>query len=128
MTMADFSKITSGVKLSEAGQPDWAAFLADVYEQVAREPFTLEEDEDARLRLESASGTSKKLLFDREREGILRRGAASLKQDHKNNRFVLIKDISTIRPMFENTWRANLAVFGALLGVSEDPIIADLCL
>jgi brefeldin A-inhibited guanine nucleotide-exchange protein len=80
------------------------------------------------MKLESAAGTNKKLLFDKEREGILRRGTGLLKQDNKNNRFVLIKDISTIRPMFENTWSANLAVFSVVLDETEDPIIADLCL
>lgn len=128
MTLADFRKITSGVKLSESGQPDWEAFLAGVHDTVVREPITLEEDEEARMKLESAAGTNKKLLFDKEREGILRRGATMLKQDHKNNRFVLIKDISTIRPMFENTWSANLAVFSVVLDETEDSIVADLCL
>jgi brefeldin A-inhibited guanine nucleotide-exchange protein len=78
--------------------------------------------------LSAATSTNKKLLFDKEREGILRRGANMLKQDQKNNKFVLIKDISTIRPMFENTWSANLAVFSVVLDETEDPIIADLCL
>ena len=115
MTLSDFRKITTGVKLSESGTMDFDAFLEDVYDTVVREPFTLEEDEDARMKLESAAGTNKKLLFDKEREGILRRGTGLLKQDNKNNRFVLIKDISTIRPMFENTWSANLAVFSVVL-------------
>lgn len=81
MTLDDFRKITRGVKLSENGRPDMDEFLADVYEEVAREPFTLEEDEDARLKAEGAAGANKKLLFDKEREGILRRGATILKQD-----------------------------------------------
>lgn len=127
MTLSDFRKITTGVKLSE-GTIDFDAFLEDVYDTVVREPFTLEEDEDARMKLESAAGTNKKLLFDKEREGILRRGTGLLKQDNKNNRFVLIKDISTIRPMFENTWSANLAVFSVVLDETEDALIADLCL
>ena len=128
MTLADFRKITSTVKLSDSGNIDFDSFLDNVYDTVVREPFTLEEDEDARMKLEAATSTNKKLLFDKEREGILRRGATMLKQDHKNNRFVLVKDISTIRPMFENTWSADLAVFSVVLDETDDAIIADMCL
>jgi hypothetical protein len=80
------------------------------------------------MKLEASTNTNKKLLFDKEREGILRRGANMLKQDQRNNKFVLIKDISTILPMFENTWSANLAVFSVVLDETEDSVIADLCL
>jgi len=129
MTLADFRKITTGTKINDASTTeDFDAFIADVYDRVLREPFTLEEDEEARMKLEAATNTNKKLLFDKEREGILRRGAHMLKQDQKDNKFVLIKDISTIRPMFENTWSANLAVFSVVLDETEDPIVADLCL
>jgi Sec7-like guanine-nucleotide exchange factor len=79
MNLDDFRKITKGVKLSENGCPDYDAFIGDIFDIVSREPFTLEEDEDARMKLESATGTNKKLLFDKEREGILRRGATMLK-------------------------------------------------
>ena len=51
-----------------------------------------------------------------------------LKKDNKNNKFILVKDISTIRPMFENTWSANLAVFSVVLDETDDSLIADLCL
>ena len=93
-----------------------------------REPFTLEEDEESRMKLEAQNNTNKKLLFDKEREGILRRGANMLKQENKNNKFLLMKDISTIKPMFENTWSANLAVFSVVLDETEDQLVADLCL
>jgi len=70
-----------GVKLNEDPTFVFDDFLEDVYNTVLRDPFTLEEDEDARMKIEAASSTNKKLLFDKEREGILRRGAAVLKQD-----------------------------------------------
>ena len=128
MTIADFRKITKGIKLSENGQPDFDACLVDIFNTVAIEPFTREEDEDARMKQEAQSGANKKVLFDKEREGILRRGASMLKQDSKSNRFNLIKDISTIKPMFENTWHANIAVFSVVLDETEDQLVADLCL
>lgn len=79
MSLQDFRKITMGVKLNEDPTFVFDDFLEDVYNTVLRDPFTLEEDEDARMKIEAASSTNKKLLFDKEREGILRRGAAVLK-------------------------------------------------
>jgi hypothetical protein len=40
----------------------------------------------------------------------------------------LIRDISTILPMFENTWSANLAVLSVVLDETDDSATADLCL
>ena len=74
MKLEDFKKITKFVKLTDAEWTERDAFLENLYDTVCREPFTLEEDEDARLKLESASGANKKVLFNKEREGILRRG------------------------------------------------------
>jgi brefeldin A-inhibited guanine nucleotide-exchange protein len=41
---------------------------------------------------------------------------------------VLVTDTEPIRPMFENTWSANLAVFSVLLEESDDPRITELCI
>lgn len=79
MKLADFKKITQGVKLSDTKEIDFDKFREELFQRVEREPFTLEEDEDARLKLESGQHANKKLLFDKEREGILRRGATMLK-------------------------------------------------
>jgi len=32
----------------------------------------------------------------------------------------MIKDISSIKPMFEHTWSANLAVFSVVLDETDD--------
>jgi hypothetical protein len=79
MTLADFKKITKFVKLNDSGNFNMELFIENVYETVLREPFTLEEDEDARMKLQAATITNKKLLFDKEREGILRRVTSILK-------------------------------------------------
>ena len=50
-----------------------------------------------------------------------------LKQKH-DSKFVSIKDVSTISPMFENIWGAYLAVFSTLLETTDDLMIADICL
>ena len=81
MKLEDFKKITKGVRLNDSGNFDLESFVEGVYDRVLKEPFTLEEDDDARMKLEAATSTNKKLLFDKEREGFLRRGANMLKQD-----------------------------------------------
>jgi len=40
----------------------------------------------------------------------------------------LVNDTDPIRPMFEATWSANLAVFSVLLEESDDIKITDLCI
>ena len=37
-----------------------------------------------------------------------------------NSQFLLVNDTEPIRPLFENTWSANLAVFSVLLEESDD--------
>jgi len=51
---------------------------------------------------------------------LVKRGAASLKQKMTNEQFMLVNDTEPIRPMFQNTWSANLAVFSVLLEESDD--------
>ena len=74
MSLDDFKKITKGVKLNDREDMDYDALKASIYDNILREPFTLDEDEDARMKLEASTNTNKKLLFDKEREGILKRG------------------------------------------------------
>lgn len=74
MSIGDFKKITKGVKLNDREDMDYDALKASIYDNILREPFTLDEDEDARMKLEASTNTNKKLLFDKEREGILKRG------------------------------------------------------
>ena len=59
----------------------------------------------------------------------MRRGKNILKtKSAESNTFLLVKDTSTIQPMFENTWQAYLAVFSFVMEQTEDPLIANLCL
>jgi len=120
MSIGDFKKITKGVKLNDREDMDYDALKESIYDNILREPFTLDEDEDARMKLEASTNTNKKLLFDKEREGILKRGHNMLRQDNSSSKFIMIKDISSIKPMFEHTWSANLAVFSVVLDETDD--------
>ena len=50
MSLDDFKKILRGVELNNDENFDTNAFLAEIYETVEKEPFTLDEDDDARLK------------------------------------------------------------------------------
>lgn len=130
MTLEDFVKMTKGLN---AGKDLDREFIAEIYATVEKEPFTLTEDEDAKLKLEGAQATSfkrKQDLFVKEAQGFVKRGVAMIKQQKtaSSQQFVLVADTEPIRPMFENTWSANLAVFSVLLEESDDPRITELCI
>jgi Sec7-like guanine-nucleotide exchange factor len=55
MTIDDFVKMTKGLN---AGKDLDRDFLVHIYETVEKEPFTLTEDEDAKLKLEGAQANS----------------------------------------------------------------------
>ena len=45
-----------------------------------------------------------------------------------NNKYITVDDVSPIRPMFENTWSANLATFSMILEETTDDEVANLCI
>lgn len=51
MTLDDFLKMTKGLNNGKDLDRD---FLVQIYETVEKEPFTLTEDEDAKLKLEGS--------------------------------------------------------------------------
>lgn len=55
MSLDDYLKMLKGVNNGQDFNKD---FLNDIYTQIEREPFTLAEDEDARLKLEGAKANS----------------------------------------------------------------------
>lgn len=59
---------------------------------------------------------------------MVKRGAALIKQKGTHAEFILVNDTEPIKPMFENTWSANLAVFSVLLEETDDPKITELCI
>lgn len=128
MTRDDFFKITRGINGGKDLDPE---FIGNIYDVVEKEPFTLEEDEIARMKHEGSMANSfkrKQDLFIKEGQGFVKRGAALIKQKGTNVEFTLVNDTEPIRPMFENTWSANLAVFSVLLEETDDPKITELCI
>ena len=80
MTMDDFMKITSKINNGKNLEPE---FIKSIYETIEKEPITLDEDEDAKLKIEGASANSfkrKQDLFIKEGIGLAKRGAALIKK------------------------------------------------
>ena len=59
---------------------------------------------------------------------IKQQNATAANQGASKQQFLLVNDTEPIRPMFENTWSANLAVFSVLLEESDDQRITELCI
>ena len=66
MSLADFAKMIKGIN---SGQNLTEQFVKKIYETVEREPFSLNEDDDARIKAEAAFATTfkrKQELFQKE--------------------------------------------------------------
>ena len=71
MSLEDFAKMVKGINSGQNLDPD---YLKQIYETVEREPFTLNEDEDARIKQETANASSyqrKQELFHKEGQGLV---------------------------------------------------------
>jgi brefeldin A-inhibited guanine nucleotide-exchange protein len=56
------------------------------------------------------------------------KGAKQMRENVEHELFQLVNSTEPIKPMFENTWSANLAVFSVLLEESVDNKITELCI
>jgi Sec7-like guanine-nucleotide exchange factor len=61
MSLEDFLKMTKGIN---NGKDIERHLIVEIYESVEKEPFTLTEDEDAKLKLEGVQATSFKRKQD----------------------------------------------------------------
>eukprot|EP00352_Strombidinopsis_acuminata_P001199 CAMPEP_0176347026 /NCGR_PEP_ID=MMETSP0126-20121128/6709_1 /TAXON_ID=141414 ORGANISM="Strombidinopsis acuminatum, Strain SPMC142" /NCGR_SAMPLE_ID=MMETSP0126 /ASSEMBLY_ACC=CAM_ASM_000229 /LENGTH=63 /DNA_ID=CAMNT_0017694917 /DNA_START=2764 /DNA_END=2955 /DNA_ORIENTATION=- len=57
MTLEDFCKMVKGINNSKNLEPD---FLQNIYDTIAKEPLTLDEDDEARMKEEAANATTYK--------------------------------------------------------------------
>jgi brefeldin A-inhibited guanine nucleotide-exchange protein len=127
MTLEDFAKMLKGIN---SGGNLNEGFIRKIYEHVERDPFTLNEDDDARIKAEAAHANSlkrKQDLFQKEGQGLVQRGKQMISQKSNNN-FVTIEDCKAIKPLFENTWTPNLVTFSRILEETPDDEIAAICI
>ena len=128
MTLEDFSKMIKGINAGENLQPE---FIKKIYETVEREPFTLNEDDDARLKAEAATATTykrKQELFQKEGNSLVDRSKKEIGGVVQNQTFISVEDAGPIKPLFENTWSAFMAIFSMLLERTNEEYISNLCI
>lgn len=116
-----------GINAGENLQPE---FVKKIYETVEREPFTLNEDDDARLKAEAATATTykrKQELFQKEGNSLVDRSKKEM-GGVQNTTYISVDDAGPIRPLFENTWSAFMAIFSMLLERTNEDNLADLCI
>ena len=80
MSLDDFVRMTKGIN---SGKDLEREFLSQIYESVEKEPFTLTEDEDAKLKLEGVHATSlkrKQDVYMKEALNLAKRGATMIKE------------------------------------------------
>jgi brefeldin A-inhibited guanine nucleotide-exchange protein len=128
MTLEDFKKMTSGI--NEGKNLD-EKFLEEIYSNIEKDPITLIEDDEARLKNESTLATSykrKQEIFIKEGQGLAKRGHELMKEKKKTTQFILVNDSEAVGPLFESCWSAMFAVFSMLLEEHDDPKIIALCI
>jgi len=131
MTIDDYRKITKGIDGGKNLDPD---FVTQIYTTIEKEPFTLDEDEDLRVKLLGQNANSKLKKHETymaEADMLAKRGKAHIthkKDESHHEQFILVTETEHIKTMFEDTWSANLAVFSVLLEEADDDRITQLCL
>lgn len=98
MTIIDFSKQLKGVNDGKSLDDD---FLQSIFDTVEREPFTLNEDEDARMKMDAAAAKThkqKQEFFMTEGERLVKRGANEMNtaQNSSQSKFVEVEGSESI--------------------------------
>ena len=106
--VAMYKEVTEGTNLD-------AAYLEEIYNNVKENPFTLDEDEEARAKAEG-----KRKMYQRETELMLLRTQEIFKKGRKQTTYYTATDIEHIRTMFESLWHPLLATFSIVLEEAEE--------
>jgi brefeldin A-inhibited guanine nucleotide-exchange protein len=124
MTLEDYTKMLRGIDGGKNLDPE---FVASIYRTIEKEPFTLDEDEDLRLKVLGQNANSKLKKHEtyiQEADMLAKRGKAHINskgsKKEQSDQFILVTETEHIKTMFEDTWSANLAVFSVLLEESDD--------
>lgn len=108
-------------------------FLENIYEGVKGHPFSLQEDVDAKTKMESqnAQNTSQKFeLFKRETETIVQKSEELMKQrvSRKQSHYVSAQNVEHVRPLFEVACWPMLATLAVLLEMQDSLGSVDACI
>jgi len=131
MSSGDFVKNNRGIN-DGADLPK--EYLEKLYESVKENPFSLDEDQEARNRMESqnAQGATQKFeLFVRETESIVQKSQELMKQKvlkNKDSKYVTAQNVEHVRPLFEVACWPMLATLAVLLEMQDAPQSVELCI
>jgi brefeldin A-inhibited guanine nucleotide-exchange protein len=117
MPLAQFQIMNSGINKGKDLDPH---YLEEIYNTVKNNKFTLEEDEEAREKLESA-GKKKQQLFVRESEKMLQKGQKLIKESKRTSTYYTAQHIDHLKTMLEVLWHPLLATFSIILEEATDP-------
>jgi Sec7-like guanine-nucleotide exchange factor len=127
MTLEDFIKITNGIN---SGKNLDADYIGEIYHTIKANPFTLEEDEVLRARLESSNSKRRQDLFVAEGEKMMARSQSFFKRGggRRHSIFANVTDVEQLRLMFDAIWHPLLATFAIVLEEAQEAKEWGMCL
>ncbi|OMJ95949.1 hypothetical protein SteCoe_502 [Stentor coeruleus] len=111
MPLAQFQIMNAGINKGKDLDPE---YLESIYETVKNNKFTLEEDEEAREKIES-SGKKKHELYIKETEKMLQKGQKLIKEVKHTSIYHQALHIDYLKTMLEALWHPLLATFSIIL-------------
>ncbi|CAG9324857.1 unnamed protein product [Blepharisma stoltei] len=94
--------------------------LEAIYKEVKENPFTLQEDDEARVKLES-TGKKKNEIFAKESQLVMKKGQELMRKTKRNNTYHISNDVEHIKTLFEAIWQPLIATFSIVLEEATDP-------
>lgn len=133
MTKEQFLKQNKGIS-ADGELSD--QLLMDIYDRIASEPISINEDKKLVKKEEnpsfvvfhSVSDRKKKDAFNNERKEMVKVGEAMFRQKRKNSTYVQNRQINEevyVRPMFEIVWPPVVGVISQLIENSDDSKIIE---
>lgn len=124
MPLAQFQIMNAGINKGKDLDPE---YLEDIYNTVKNNKFTLEEDEEAREKLES-SGMKRHELYMKETERMLQKGQRVIKEGKRSSIYYQAQHIDHLKTMLEALWHPLLATFSIILEEATEPKLWKLSL
>mmetsp|Transcript_53139 Transcript_53139/g.95363 ORF Transcript_53139/g.95363 Transcript_53139/m.95363 type:complete len:1752 (+) Transcript_53139:149-5404(+) len=130
MTKEEFIRNNRGINDSQDLPRE---YLEALYDGVASNPISLQEDQEAKMRLEGAAAkdSAQKLdLFVRETENMVQKSQALMKEKvtKKSTNYVTVNSVDHVRPLFEVACWPYLATLAVLLEMQDAPQSVELCI
>lgn len=117
MQVHQFIKNNEGINNGQNFPDD---LLDAIYKEVKENPFTLKEDDEARLKLENV-GKKKIDIFAKESQIMMKKGQEMMKKTKRSNAYIVSNDVEHLKTLFEAIWQPLVATFSIVLEETVDP-------